>query len=90
MFDAVVIGGGPAGATAAEDLARSGHRVAMLDRSGRIETPNGRGRDEAAVDLAFAVGTDRRLYIVDISLPDRPETPATHSANGRQGTYRWQ
>ncbi|MDG1745090.1 MAG: FAD-dependent oxidoreductase, partial [Planktomarina sp.] len=27
MFDVVVIGGGPSGATAAEDLARSGHKV---------------------------------------------------------------
>jgi geranylgeranyl reductase len=34
MFDVVVIGGGPSGATAAEDLARSGHKVAMLDREG--------------------------------------------------------
>jgi 2-polyprenyl-6-methoxyphenol hydroxylase-like FAD-dependent oxidoreductase len=32
MFDVVVIGGGPSGATAAEDLARSGRKVAMIDR----------------------------------------------------------
>ena len=41
MFDVVVIGGGPSGATAAEDLARSGQRVAMLDRDGRIKPCGG-------------------------------------------------
>ena len=41
MFDVVVIGGGPSGATAAEDLARSGHKVAMLDREGRIKPCGG-------------------------------------------------
>jgi geranylgeranyl reductase len=40
-FDAVVVGGGPAGATAAEDLARRGHAVAMLDRDGRIKPCGG-------------------------------------------------
>lgn len=40
-FDVVVIGGGPSGATAAMDLAQSGHRVAMLDRAGRIKPCGG-------------------------------------------------
>ncbi|MDP5307361.1 geranylgeranyl diphosphate reductase [Paracoccus spongiarum] len=41
MYDVAVIGAGPAGATAAEDLARSGHSVAMLDREGRIKPCGG-------------------------------------------------
>ncbi|MGQ0567307.1 MAG: geranylgeranyl diphosphate reductase [Gemmobacter sp.] len=40
-YDIFVVGGGPAGAIAAEDAARAGRSVAMLDRAGRIKPCGG-------------------------------------------------
>lgn len=40
-FDCVVVGGGPAGATAASDLARAGRAVLLLDKAGRIKPCGG-------------------------------------------------
>ncbi|MEM8767215.1 MAG: geranylgeranyl diphosphate reductase [Pseudomonadota bacterium] len=41
QFDVAVIGGGPAGATAATELAKQGRRVWLLDRPGRIKPCGG-------------------------------------------------
>ena len=40
-YDVFVVGGGPSGATAAEQLAEAGQRVALLDRAGRIKPCGG-------------------------------------------------
>ncbi|SDE20147.1 geranylgeranyl diphosphate reductase [Limimaricola pyoseonensis] len=53
MFDVVVVGGGPAGATAAEDLARAGHAVALLDREGRIKPCGGAIPPRLIADFAI-------------------------------------
>jgi geranylgeranyl reductase len=40
-YDAVIVGGGPSGATAAHDLARAGRSVLLLDKAGRIKPCGG-------------------------------------------------
>ncbi len=53
QYDVVVVGGGPSGATAAQDLAEKGHRVAMLDRAGRIKPCGGAIPPRAVADFAI-------------------------------------
>jgi geranylgeranyl reductase len=50
-FDIVIVGGGPAGATAAHDLARAGAQVLLLDRAGRIKPCGGAIPPKAIADF---------------------------------------
>ena len=40
-YDCVVVGGGPTGATVAHELAEAGHKIMLLDKSGRIKPCGG-------------------------------------------------
>ena len=68
MFDVVVIGGGPSGATAANDLVKHGFSVALLDKAGRVKPCGGAVPPQAMVDfdipdelLVARVGTARMV-----------------------------
>lgn len=52
-YDIFVVGGGPSGATAAEDAARAGARVALLDRAGRIKPCGGAIPPRLIADFAI-------------------------------------
>ena len=73
-FDVVVVGGGPSGATAAEDLARSGLSVALLDRAGRIKPCGGAIPPRLVADFA----------IPDSQIVARVATARMISPSGRQ------
>lgn len=56
VYDVVVVGAGPAGATAAERLALGGRSVAMLDREGRVKPCGGAVPPRLIEDFAIPEG----------------------------------
>ncbi|GAA4778991.1 geranylgeranyl diphosphate reductase [Novosphingobium ginsenosidimutans] len=56
LYDVVVIGGGPSGATAACDLAEAGYKVLLLDRAGRIKPCGGAVPPRLMEDFAIPQG----------------------------------
>ena len=70
-YDAIVLGAGPAGSTAARHLARSGARVLLLDKAKfPRDKPCGGGvtfRADEANDLDLSPVTEREIYGVRVS-----------------------
>ena len=62
LFDAIVIGAGPAGSAAAVELARAGRDVALLDRQAfPRDKPCGDLIGARALALARDLGIDERI-----------------------------
>ncbi|MDY8108505.1 geranylgeranyl diphosphate reductase [Fulvimarina sp. 2208YS6-2-32] len=53
VYDAIVVGGGPSGSTAARALARAGYRTALVERGGRIKPCGGAIPPRAIEDFAI-------------------------------------
>ncbi|MGA7731740.1 MAG: geranylgeranyl reductase family protein [Chloroflexia bacterium] len=70
-YDAIVVGAGPSGATAAYELARAGLRTALIEKAKlpRYKTCGGGITYKAARALPFSIDdvTERTLYNVDFS-----------------------
>ena len=68
IYDAVVVGGGPSGATIATDLARAGHKILLLDRAGRIKPCGGavppRLLEEFAIPHSLLVARARAARMI--------------------------
>ena len=68
IYDAVVVGGGPSGATIATDLARAGRQILLLDRAGRIKPCGGavppRLLEEFAIPHSLLVARARAARMI--------------------------
>jgi geranylgeranyl reductase len=77
-FDAVVVGGGPSGATAANELALAGHKVLLLDRAGRIKPCGGAVpprllKDfDVPLDMLCATASSARMIAPSNKVVDMP------------------
>lgn len=80
-YDAIVVGAGPAGSTAARHLARAGAKVLLVDKT-RFprDKPCGGGitfRADTANDLDFSSVTEREIYGVRVSADMGPRFDRT-------------
>jgi geranylgeranyl reductase len=78
IYDTVVVGGGPSGATAASSLAKSGRSVLLLDRGGRVKPCGGAIPPRLIQDFAIpdellaARVTSARMFAPSDRIADMP------------------
>ena len=83
----VVVGGGPAGATAAADLARRGRSVLLLDRAGRIKPCGGAIPPRLIRD--FAIPDGLLVARVNCGPHGRAERRARSTCRSRAASSAW-
>jgi geranylgeranyl reductase len=78
IYDTVIVGGGPAGATAASSLAKGGRSVLLLDRGGRVKPCGGAIPPRLIQDFAIpdallaARVTSARMFAPSDRIADMP------------------
>lgn len=94
-YDVVVVGGGPAGATAARDLAAKGRSVLLLDRAGRIKPCGGAIPPRLILDfdipdhLLVARATSARMVAPSSNKVDMPVGDGFVGMVDRSGFDEW-
>lgn len=71
----VILGGGPAGLTAADNLSRQGYRVTVLDRQALPEPAQANGRVDTLSEPFTALGCHQATEALLSSLPAKPQPP---------------